>query len=142
MENGERRAELRNLRPWKEATISETSASLHLLRCTAPGRRKEDFPRSYALLKPPLPCPSHRSSGSIGLRWALSTVSTVPLPRAHRCLPASACAKIAFPKRCSPADTHREPLPRAQRLAGVNAIGFIFCLQAQWQTFGEKKHER
>lgn len=31
------------------------------------------------------------------------------------------------------------PLPHAQRLAEVNDIEFIFCLQAQWQTFGEKE---
>lgn len=42
-EKGERRAELGNLKPWK-AIISETSASLSPLQCTAPGRRMEDFP--------------------------------------------------------------------------------------------------
>lgn len=34
---------------------------------------------------------------------------------------------------------HTRPLPHAQRLAEVNDIDFIFCLQAQWQTFGEKE---
>lgn len=31
------------------------------------------------------------------------------------------------------------PLPQAQRFAEVNDIEFIFCLQAQWQPFGEKE---
>lgn len=30
-------------------------------------------------------------------------------------------------------------LPHAHRLAEVNDIEFIFCLQAQWQPFGEKE---
>lgn len=86
-----------DLKQWKKATVSETSASPHPLQRTAPGRRMEDSPKSYASLKPPSLCPGYLSSHSRGFSSALNT---------RQCLPASARATAAFPKHCSLAGTH------------------------------------
>lgn len=98
----------------------------------------EDFPKSHASLKPPSPCPGYVSSRSHGLSLALTQPVQVPCPGL-----ASGSQPWPVPQLLFLSTAvlliHMGPLPHAQRLAEVDAIEFIFCLQPQWQTFGENE---